>query len=46
MTINEIQNQIVEEFSIFDDWMDRYQQLIDIGNELKPIDEKSEPNST
>ncbi len=40
MTINEIQNQIVEEFSIFDDWMDRYQQLIDIGNELKPIDEK------
>lgn len=40
MTINDIQNQIVEEFSIFDDWMDRYQQLIDIGNELKPIDEK------
>jgi cysteine desulfuration protein SufE len=40
MTIDQIQNQIVEEFSIFDDWMDRYQQLIDIGNELKPIDEK------
>lgn len=40
MTIDQIQNQIVEEFSIFDDWMDRYQQLIDIGNELSPIDEK------
>lgn len=40
MTTKEIQDQIVEEFSIFDDWMDRYQQLIDLGNELKPIDEK------
>lgn len=40
MTINQIQDQIVEEFSIFDDWMDRYQQLIDLGNELKPINEK------
>ncbi|PKP39653.1 MAG: Fe-S metabolism protein SufE [Bacteroidetes bacterium HGW-Bacteroidetes-15] len=40
MTTKEIQDQIVEEFSIFDDWMDRYQQLIDLGNELKSIDEK------
>lgn len=40
MTINEVQDQIVEEFSIFDDWMDRYQQLIDLGNDLKSIDEK------
>lgn len=40
MTINQIQDQIVDEFGIFSDWMDRYQQLIDIGNELKPIDEK------
>ena len=40
MTINEVQEQIVEEFSIFDDWMDRYQQLIDLGNELRPMDEK------
>jgi cysteine desulfuration protein SufE len=40
MTVNDIQDQIVEDFSIFDDWMDRYQQLIDLGNELKPIDEK------
>jgi len=40
MTINNIQDQIVEEFSLFDDWMDRYQQLIDIGNDLKPLDPK------
>jgi cysteine desulfuration protein SufE len=40
MTINTIQDQIIEEFTIFDDWMDRYQQLIDLGNELMPIDEK------
>lgn len=39
MTINEVQDQIIEEFSIFDDWMDRYQQLIDLGNELSPMDE-------
>lgn len=39
MTINDAQNQIVEEFSIFDDWMDRYQQLIDLGSDLKPIEE-------
>lgn len=39
MTINDVQNQIVEEFSIFDDWMDRYQQLIDLGSDLKPIEE-------
>ncbi len=40
MTINEVQDQIIEEFSIFDDWMDRYQQLIDLGNELSPMDEQ------
>ena len=39
MSINEIQNEIIEEFSIFDDWMDRYQQLIDLGNELMPMDD-------
>ena len=31
MTINEIQNEIIEEFSLLDDWMDRYQLLIDMG---------------
>lgn len=40
MTLNEIQDQIIEDFSIFDDWMDRYQQLIDLGRELPAIDEK------
>lgn len=39
-TINEIQDEIVEEFSDFDDWMDKYQLLIDLGSEQKPIDEK------
>ena len=39
-TINEIQEQIVEEFSVFDDWMDKYSLLIDMGNELTPLDIK------
>ena len=39
-TINEIQNQIVEEFSAFDDWMDKYSILIDMGNTLPPLDAK------
>ena len=40
MTINEIQNEIIEEFSGLDDWMDKYQLLIDLGNELTPLDER------
>jgi cysteine desulfuration protein SufE len=40
MTINEQQDEIIEEFSDFDDWMDRYQLLIDIGNDQKPLDAK------
>jgi cysteine desulfuration protein SufE len=40
MTINEIQDEIIEEFSSFDDWMDKYQLLIDLGNEQPPLDEK------
>ncbi len=32
-TINELQNEVIEEFSDFDDWMDKYQLLIDLGNE-------------
>ena len=39
-TINEIQDEIIEEFSELDDWMDRYQMLIDLGNEQEPLDEK------
>ena len=40
MTINEIQDQIVADFNQFDDWMDKYALLIDLGNSLKPFDEK------
>ena len=40
MTINEAQDQVIEEFSDFDDWMDKYQLLIDLGNEQTPLDEK------
>ena len=40
MSINEIQDEIIEEFSGFDDWMDKYQLLIDLGNDLEPLDEK------
>jgi len=39
-TINEIQEQIIEEFSFFDDWMDKYQQIIEIATDLPIIDEK------
>ena len=37
MTIEEIQQEVVEEFEGFDDWMDKYQMLIDLGNEQKPL---------
>ena len=40
MTINERQDEIIEEFAGFDDWMDKYQLLIDLGNEQEPLDEK------
>jgi cysteine desulfuration protein SufE len=40
MTIAEVQNSIVDEFSLFDDWMDKYNLLIDIGKELPVIDPK------
>jgi len=40
MSINEIQDEIIAEFSDFDDWMDRYQMLIDMGSEQAPLDEK------
>ena len=36
-TINELQNEVIEEFSDFDDWMDKYQLLIDLGNEQQPL---------
>lgn len=39
MEINQIQDEIIEEFSSFDDWMDRYSLLIEYGNELAPLEE-------
>ena len=45
-TINEIQDEIIEEFAGLDDWMDKYQLLIDMGNEQQPLPEqyKTEQN--
>lgn len=40
MTIEEIQAEIIDEFSAFDDWMDKYAYLIEMGNELENIDAK------
>ena len=40
MLINDIQNEIIEEFTSFDDWMDRYSLLIDYGNGLEPFPEE------
>ena len=40
MTINEAQDEVIEEFSGFTDWMDKYQILIDLGNDLEPLDER------
>lgn len=46
MSINEIQDEIIEEFAEFTEWMDKYQMLIDLGNELDGLDAeyKSEQN--
>lgn len=38
MTIDELQEEVIEEFSAFDDWMDKYQMIIDLGNEQPPLD--------
>lgn len=40
MTINDRQNEIIEEFELFDDWMDKYEYIIQLGKELPLIDEK------
>ena len=45
MSINEIQDEIIEEFSGLDDWMDKYQLLIDLGNEQTPLDEQYKTES-
>lgn len=38
--INKIQDEIIDEFADFDDWMDKYAYIIELGNTLAPIDEK------
>ena len=40
MTINEIQDEIIDEFSAYDDWMDKYSLLIEIGNDMEPYPEE------
>lgn len=45
MTINEIQDEIIEEFADFSDWMDKYQLLIDLGTEQAPLDERYKTES-
>ena len=44
-SINEIQDEIIEEFSSFDDWMDKYQLLIDLGGEQEPLPEQYKTES-
>jgi cysteine desulfuration protein SufE len=43
--INELQDEVIEEFSDFEDWMDKYQLLIDLGNEQEPLDDKYKTES-
>ncbi len=45
MTINELQDNVIEEFADFDDWMDKYALLIDLGNSLPPLEEKYKTES-
>ena len=40
MTIEEVQQEIIDEFSVYEDWMDKYGYLIELGNELEPLDPK------
>lgn len=40
MTINEAQDEVIEEFNDFSDWMDKYQMLIDLGNDLEVLEEQ------
>ncbi len=44
MTIEKIQNEIIEEFSMFDEWMDKYEYLIELGRDLPQIEPKFKTN--
>ena len=39
-SINQLQDEVIEQFADFDDWMDKYQMLIDLGNDLPPLDDR------
>ena len=43
-TINQLQDEVIEEFEGFDDWMDRYAYIIELGNAMPPLDEKYKTN--
>ena len=45
MTINDAQDEVIEEFADLTDWMDKYQMLIDLGNDLSELDEKYKNDS-
>jgi cysteine desulfuration protein SufE len=45
MTTIEIQNQIIEEFEMFEEWMDKYEYIIELGNNLDSYDEKNKTKS-
>jgi cysteine desulfuration protein SufE len=45
MCIDELQDEVIEEFSDFTDWMDKYQLLIDLGNDMEPLEEKYKTES-
>lgn len=45
MTINRAQDEVIEEFADLTDWMDKYQMLIDLGNDLSELDEKYKNDS-
>jgi cysteine desulfuration protein SufE len=44
MTLTEIQDQIIDEFSVFDEWLDKYEYLIELGNSLETLDSKFKTN--
>ena len=44
MTLKEVQDEIIEEFEVFDEWLDKYEYLIELGNSLAPIDVKYKSN--
>lgn len=45
MSIKDIQNEIIEEFSLFEDWMQKYEYLIELGKSIKPIKEENKIDS-